>query len=90
MVEFMLTSMFENTDFGVWPLGWILSLGIGLPLFAVMAWFLRRRTQGSASWRFLVCFVLATAITPSFFPFSIGHGAMFFIVPAVLPVVGMF
>jgi len=64
---------------------WIWTLGIGLPVFAVVAAILRRRAQQSAWWRFVVCFVLACAIAPSLFPWTNGHNAGgVILIPAVL------
>jgi hypothetical protein len=65
---------------------WLLTLGIGVPLFAFINLLLERRAEQSAEWRFVACFALACAITPSIFPFD---GVML-LIPAVFVFVGIF
>jgi hypothetical protein len=81
----------RSDDLFTWVLlPWVFSLGIGLPLFVVMTLLLRRRTQDSAGWRFLVCFVLSASICPSVFAIGTGHSAVLLVFPAVLVSVAMY
>jgi hypothetical protein len=71
-----------------WP--WLFGLGVGLPLFAFLFFQFREQAQNSASVRFLLCFVLAAATTPSVFVFSTGHSGIYLVVPAALVVPEVF
>jgi hypothetical protein len=67
-----------------WP--WFFSLGIGLPLFALLYFYFGERAQTSVLDRFLLCLVLAAATTPSVFLFSTGHSGIYLVVPAAFVV----
>jgi hypothetical protein len=68
---------------------WALTLGIGLPVSAVVAKLLWCRARQSVWWRLVVCVVIACAISPSVvvaFAGGFGGGVFF---PAVLLAVGL-
>jgi hypothetical protein len=69
---------------------WVWTLGIGLPVFLIVAIVLWRRAQRSVWWRLSVCLVLACAIAPSLHPWTNGHSdGGVILMPAVLFAAGV-
>ena len=51
-------------DFDNVATAWLLSLGIGLPIFGAITWACWSRAKSSVLWRIVICLILACAIAP--------------------------